>query len=149
MIGVGIYYSIEYLGATTDSSVSKRKDYSSLMTTVQVSLAKGELTDREERILEVAMTQWLSSPLLSSPLLPEDEDSIPLPPLPQYIGYIDTGFKKIAIINGNDYRPGEMILGGEFKLAQIHSDHIKLLRRGATDLVDVPIEKASIIGNSK
>jgi hypothetical protein len=64
--------------------------------------------------------------------------------LPKYIGYIDTGLKVIAIIDGNDYRPGEPLLGGEFQLLSIYPDHIELLRRGASDPVDVPLEKPQI-----
>ena len=53
-----------------------------------------------------------------------------------------------AIIDGLDYRPGEAILGGEFQLFQIYPDHIELLRSGATDPVDVSLEKAQITGGS-
>ena len=110
---------------------------------MQASLQEGELTEREERILTAATTQWIRNPLRDRPLLTHNSESAPLP---QYIGFINTGSQPIAIIDGLDYRPGEAIQGGEFQLLQVHPDHIKLLRLGATDPVDVPIENPQRTG---
>jgi hypothetical protein len=120
-----------------------RTDFSALIAKVQVSLKQGELTDREERVLAAATTQWLRNPLRERPLLTQNSESSPLP---KYIGFINIGPQPIAIIDGLDYRLGEAIQGGEFRLSQIHPYHIKLLRRGATDPVDVPLEKAPTTG---
>ena len=141
----GLYYASGLSSPTAASPKLVRTDFSALITNVQASVAQGELTEREERVLAGATSQWLRSPLREQPLVMPDiepEESLPGPSaLPQYVGYIDIGSQPIAIIDGYDYRAGEAIQGGEFKLSQIYSDHIELLRRGATDPVEVPLEK--------
>jgi hypothetical protein len=143
-VGAGLHYAFESFAKPDNLTKRKRIDHTALMTTVQVSLQKGELTDREERVLAAATAQWIRNPLREQPLVPANTKSAPQSPLPKYIGYIDTGLKVIAIIDGNDYRPGEPLLGGEFQLLSIYPDHIELLRRGASDPVDVPLEKPQI-----
>lgn len=140
-IGAGLYYAFGISSSSSASNNSARTDYSALIAKVQVSLDQGELTDREERVLAAATTQWIRDPLRSRPLLSQGSASLGMTPLPKYIGFINTGPQPIAIIDGRDYRPGDAIQGGEFQLAQVYPDHIELLRRGATDPVDVPLEK--------
>ena len=141
----GLYYASGLSSPTAASPKLVRTDFSAVITNVQASVAQGELTEREERVLAGATSQWLRSPLREQPLVMPDiepEESLAGPsPLPKYVGYIDIGSQPIAIIDGYDYRAGEAIQGGEFKLSQIYSDHIELLRRGATDPVEVPLEK--------
>ncbi len=152
-IGGGLYYESALSSPTVASTELARTDFSALIARVQVSLQQGELTDREERVLAAANTQWLRNPLRERPLLTQNSESTPLTqyvaPLPKYIGYINIGPQPIAIIDGRDYRIGEAIKGEEFQLSQIHPDHIELLRRGATDPVDVPLEKSQITGGSQ
>ena len=144
-IGGGLYYESALSSPTVASTELARTDFSALIARVQVSLQQGELTDREERVLAAANTQWLRNPLRERPLLTQNSESTPLTqyvaPLPKYIGYINIGPQPIAIIDGRDYRSGEAIKGEECQLSQIHPDHIALLRRGATDPVEVPLEK--------
>ena len=144
-IGAGLFYASALFSPAAASPALVRTDYSALIATVQVSLKQGELTDREERVLAAATTPWLRNPLRARPLVTQNSESSPLP---KYIGFINTGSQPIAIIDGLDYRPGEAILGGEFQLFQIYPDHIELLRSGATDPVDVSLEKAQITGGS-
>lgn len=147
--GAGLYYAFTLSSPPLASSEPVRTDFSALIAKVQVSLKQGALTDREERVLAAATTQWLRNPLRSRPLLSQDSGSSPAIPLPKYIGFINTGSQPIAIIDGHDYRPGEAIQGGEFQLARIYPDYIELLRRGATDPVDVPLEKSQTPGGSR
>ena len=153
VMGAGFYYASGLSSPTAASPGLVRTDFSALIAKVQVSVAQGELTEREEHVLAGATSQWLRSPLREQPLVTPDiepGESLPEPsPLPRYIGFIDIGPQPIAIIDGYDYRAGEAIQGGEFKLSQIYSDHIELLRRGATDSVEVPLEKPQITGESQ
>ena len=138
-IGAGGYYAFNVSSPPPASTQPVQTDFSAIISTTQVNLKEGELTDREESILVSSTTQWLRNPLRSRPLLSQGDSSAT--PLPKYMGFINTGPQPIAITNGRDYRPGEAIQGGEFQLAQVYPDHIELLRRGATDPVDVPLEK--------
>ena len=149
-IGAGVYYASTWSSSSTSGgSQPVQKDFAALITKVQVELKQGELSDREENILSSASTQWLRNPLRSKPLFPGRDGSSPLIPLPTYMGFINTGPQPIAIINGLDYRPGETVRGGEFQVVQILADHIELLRRGATESVDVPIENPEPQGQSR
>ena len=148
-IGAGLYYAFTAVSAPPASPKLVQTDFSALIAKVQVNLKQGELTDREERVLAAATTQWLRNPLRSRPLEWQGDGSTPATPLPKYIGFINTGSQPIAIIDGHDYRPGEAIQGGEFQLAMIYPDYIELLRRGAIDPVDVPLEKPQTPGGSR
>jgi len=145
-IGAGLYFAFGLASPAAASPKRVRPDFSALIARVQASIRQGDLTDREERVLAAATTQWLRNPLRERPLLKQDSASSPLP---KYIGFVDVGSQPIAIIDGRDYRAGEAIQGGEFQLSQIHPGHIELLRRGATDPVDVPLEKAQTAGGSQ
>lgn len=145
-MAAGIYYVFGLSSPTGGSSRLVITDFSALTAKIQVSLEQSELTNREECVLAAATTQWLRNPLRERPILAQNTES---QPLPQYIGFINTGSEPIAIIDGMDYRAGELIQGGEFQLSQVHPDHIKLLRRGANTPVDVPLEKEQIIGESQ
>ncbi len=129
-------------------------DFSSLTVKVQTSLKKGESTSREKDILAAATTNWLRNPFRDRLLVVEEREEpvVAAPtaeyiaPLPEYVGFLSIGDRLIAIIDGQDYRAGEPIDGGEFQLLRIFSDHIKVLRRGASDPVDVPLAKPFING---
>ena len=149
-LGAGLYYATGLSDPKAASTELVRTDFSALIARVQMSLKQGELTDREERVLAAATTKWLRNPLGERPLLTQNSESeTESPPLPKYIGFIDIGAQPIAIIDGHDYRSGETIQGGEYLLSRIHPDHIELLRQGATDPVDVPLEKAQMTRGSQ
>ena len=148
-LGAGLNYAFESFASPDKTAKRVRADYSNLMTTVQVNLQKGELTGREVRVLETATAEWIRNPLREELLTPKISTPKPQSPLPNYIGYINTGSKVIAIIDGNDYRPGEPLLGGEFQLLNIYPDHIELLRQGSADPVKVPLEKEQFLQPSR
>ncbi len=138
-VGLCLFYA---LGSSDnpDPSTSER-DIASLVLKAKEGLAESELTDRETRVLYLAARQSLRDPFRSKPLqFTRDEPKAELP-LPSYTGFIDTGPEPIAIIDGLDYRPGELVSGGEFEVSGIAADHIRLLRRGAGVTFSVPIEK--------
>lgn len=153
-IGAGVSYAPALLNPKIAGADRKPTDFGALVTEVQASLDEGKLTDREELVLTAAATQWLGNPLRERPLIitePEEEPKevespVYVAPLPKYTGFIKIGTKVIAIIDGLDYRPGDIIQGGEFKLFQIYPDSIKVIRRGALDAVDVLLEKPQIAG---
>lgn len=143
-IGGGLYSASGAFRPPGTATEVTPKDFTALIVKVQLNLEEGELTDRQERVLAAATTPWSRNPLLERPLVPQITESAP--PLPKYIGFIDITSQPIAIIDGNDYRAGEAIKGGEFLLSQIYPDHIELLRHGASESIKVPLEKALTTG---
>ena len=141
VLGAGFNYAYKSFAQPDDLVKKSRVDHKTLMTTVQASLREGDSTRRERRVLEAATSPWARDPLRKNQLSPNDTSSKSQSPLPKYFGYINTGSKIIAIIDGNDYRSGEFIPGGVFQVLKIYPDHIEILRRGASDPVDVLLEK--------
>jgi hypothetical protein len=117
-IGAGGYYAMTLSATPPASTQTVKTDYTALIASTQVNLKQGELTDREESILSAATTPWVRNPLRSRPLSAEESGSSSAIPMPKYMGFINTGPQPIAIIDGRDYRPGETIQGGEYKLTQ-------------------------------
>ncbi|MGJ8695192.1 MAG: hypothetical protein ACSHYF_02665 [Verrucomicrobiaceae bacterium] len=154
-IGAVIVYAPALLSPPAAASTRTPIDFPALVAKVQQNLKEGESTNREKRVLAAATTEWVRNPLRDRPLVLEEQKDLSAPlaefvvPLPEYVGYLNIGGKVIAIIDGQDYRAGEMIEGGEFQVSQIHSDHIELLRRGATDPVNVPLEKPQLTGKQQ
>ena len=61
-IGAGIYSAPTWLNQSTATEEPTRKDFTTLITSVQVKLKQGELTDREENILSAASNSWQQNP---------------------------------------------------------------------------------------
>ncbi len=145
-VGGGLYYAT-MIGGSKDKPTTPPKDYTALITKVQVDLKKGALTESEKGILAAATDEWTRDPLRGSALKkeeikPEEDQMI----LPKYIGFINIGERPIAIIDGDDYRVGETIKGGEFKLIFISKNHVELLLNGANETIEIPLEKENLSG---
>lgn len=139
-VGAGIYYATGLLNSSKEAVEVKAKDYTPLITLVQVDLKKGELTNREKNVVTAATNRWLRNPLRSQPLVVEKQIT-ETRQLPKYTGFIDIGDRPIAIIDGTDYRVGETLQGGEFKLTSITPGHVELLLNGAKESITIPLEK--------
>ncbi len=154
-VGAAIVYLPALLGSPEAKTKRVPVDFPALVNKVQLNLKKGEPTSREKRVLGAATTGWLRNPLRQGPLV-VDVPVTPLAPppeyvapLPEYIGYLNIGTQVIAIIDGQDYRLGETLKGGEFRLSKIYPHRIELLRRGATDPVNVLLQKPHVTGKPK
>ncbi|MDB0056993.1 hypothetical protein OAG79_02430 [Akkermansiaceae bacterium] len=146
-IGAGIVHLPALFSPPAAPSERVSIDFPTLTAKVKVNLDEGKATDREERVLAAATTEWPRNPLRERPLIIDDKIDPVSPsaeyvvPLPKYVGFLSIGDKVIAIIDGQNYIPGEAIEGGEFTLSQIYPNHIELIRRGANDSVNVRLEK--------
>lgn len=143
-VGGGLYYAFGAFNPSGSAPQVNKKDYTALIAGVRVNLDQGKLTGREERVLAAATTRWLNNPLRERPLLTQITEKEP--PLPTYSGFIDIGSHPIAIIDGRDYRAGETIKGGEFQLSEVFPDHVEVLRHGATDPINIPLEQVQPTG---
>lgn len=144
VLGAGLKYAYKSFAQPDDLVRKSRADQKKLMTTVQASLKQGNYTGRERRVVEAAISPWARDPLLKNQLSLNETSSKSQSPLPKYFGYINTGSKIIAIIDGVDYQSGEFIPGGVFQVLQIYPDHLEILRRGASDPIDILLEKPEI-----
>lgn len=150
-----IYHLSTTLGSEDELAPRKVIDYASLTGKVQASLSEGKFTWIEESISKAVWTELERDPLKPKPLVidrksddgnqsAEGED-----PLPKYLGFIEVGTTTIAIIDGEDYRPKEMLEGDEYFLAGIWPDHVMLIRQGSVDPIKIPIEKEQVLAGPK
>lgn len=151
-IGGGAYYTYSSSNkalAEKKTGVAPSQDFTGLITKIQVDLQAGELTRNEKDILAAAATQSFRNPLRSAPLVVQiqNETDPESRNLPKYIGYINIGDRPIAIIEGEDYRVGEIIKGDEFKLTSISPKYVELLLNGSNETIKIPLEKIQIKEN--
>jgi len=137
--GGGIHLLMPSGSGSRDASAKAEPDFSALIETVQEGLQAGELSPREEHTLASASTRWLRDPLRTRPVKPMHDGTTEQIPMPSYTGFINTGPRPIAIIDGHDYRSEEPVRGGEFQVISIFADRVELLRRGASDPVLIPL----------
>ncbi|MGC6425367.1 MAG: hypothetical protein ACON5H_00030 [Akkermansiaceae bacterium] len=137
-VGAALFYGVGILKMERQSSI-KQKDYSSLITQAQLGLKTGQLTAYEQATLKAASSNWPRNPMGQKVVKVEvEDDGIKCPP---YTGFLQVGEVTSAIIGGNDYRVGQIIKGGEFRLIAISPDSIEILLNGANETLQVPIEK--------
>ena len=137
-VGAALFYGIDILEVERQPS-SKSKDYSSLIAEAQLGLKTGQLTGYEQATLKAAIANWPRNPMGRRVVEVEVKNQgIKCPP---YTGFVQAGEVKIAIIGGDDYRVGQIIKGGEFRLIAISPDSIEVLLNGANETLKVPIEK--------
>ncbi|MGC6459141.1 MAG: hypothetical protein ACON4R_12345 [Akkermansiaceae bacterium] len=137
-VGVALFYGIDILEVKRQSSI-KPKDYSSVITQAQLSLKTGQLTAYEQATLKAAGANWPRNPMGQKVVKVEvKNDRIKCPP---YTGFVQVGEVRSAIIGGDDYRVGQIIKGGEFRLITISPSSIEVLLNGANETLEVPIEK--------
>lgn len=105
------------------------------------SLALNSLTETEQAIWEKAETAWPADPFLKNSItLAKNEQTVTVFGGGQFIfsGYIETGDVKLAIVNGDEYAPGDRIAGTSFWVRSI-SQHQVLLAAPDNSIVTVPM----------
>lgn len=135
-LGGMLSYALGIVGSNQEKP-TKAKDYTALIAEVQEKLRSGKLTIREEAVLQAATIELTQNPLRSGPV----EGKVKNQNLkrPEYTGFLQVGGHFIAIIGGNDYRAGDMIEGGEFRLIEIFPNRIEILLNGAKEPTSVPL----------
>lgn len=102
----------------------------------QEDLESGSMNAAEAEVLDVAARPWEGNPFVErDPSLQQvDETSSVF----RYTGFLDMGRLKLAIINDHEYREGDELTSGEYKVESI--DALKVILRGKTggDRVTIP-----------
>lgn len=121
-----------------------------LSETVSKSMEDARLEAGEDYVLEVASSRWTRNPFYAWPevedediredLLPEEERE----PL-FYTGFLEMGGKRLAVINGLEYRVGEDLAGGRFVVQRITSNNVTLQSRKNQMEITIPYEDVILI----
>lgn len=102
----------------SSSSQAKLTEVRELATKISEEMNKEDLTKTEKLILERADTAWSKDPFIGKSLTaavqPGQGQGQALDSNFSYTGFIDTGTKRLAVINGMEYEVGEMLQSGGY-----------------------------------
>ncbi len=96
------------------------------------------LTAAELRTIASAEAKWVRDPY-RAPKITKEEQEKQLSVSFSYTGYIKSGKKKIAVINGLEYKIGEEIDPGGFVAREIYPDRVIIEAKGQKQKLIVPL----------
>ena len=101
-------------------------------------------------IIEKAGAKWPAKPFLQSGLPRDEAKGSKEPPAspadaPQwhFSGFLETGARRLAVINGMEYEEGEWLESGGHKVAQILPTHVVIERLESQVKTIVPLDESS------
>lgn len=113
---------------------------------------KSGLSDADAYIIQQAEAQWDQDPMVSveteiEPEVKEKGEDVKTPPAQAvrivYSGYLEMGDKRIAIINGLEYEPGDVLVEGGYMVREISSTRVVLATtQGGKKTLVVPLVEA-------
>jgi len=130
IVGAGLFYlqptpSGRKPGADGNEAKT-RQELNDMVVKTTMELAKSALSPAEARAIARAEAPWTRGDLfLNRPpadKAKEDMESPELPPLADqliYSGFVQIGKKQLAIINGLEYKVGDVLEPGDFTLREI------------------------------
>lgn len=151
-------YSLFFSSAhksTSKVAGSSTSEINKLMTELSVGLAKEGPTAMDNYIIEKAENKWVKDPFFEKKISvakekekvpeaePEEvkEEEIEVLPVVtfSYAGYLQMGDRKIAIVDGMEYKTGEEIGQGGFIIKEIYPNKIVIGRKGKEEEITVPL----------
>ncbi len=126
-------------------------DLKKLTADVIEEVNKAVLTKTEALIIERAEAEWKRDPFLK-PGLPlkfkpeSDQAEVSAEEVSfTYSGYLEMADKKLAVINGIEYKAGEMIVnGGGYIVGSISPTRVVLELIGGKNTISLPLEEVNI-----
>lgn len=114
-----------------------------LTNTIAEDLNKNKLSDSENYIIKKAGVDWGSSPFLSRDLyrvwLTKDGAAAASALKIIYSGYIDSGKRKMAILNNVEYRIDEDLMEEGYVLKQITPSKVIIYDKNSGSSIEIPI----------
>lgn len=127
---VGVYMLLfSPSGKSTESSTARARltELRDLATKISEEIKKEDLTATERHILERADSEWVKDPFVGKKLLASaeatrDKENLNI----AYTGFVDTGRKRLAVINGLEYEIGETLEVGGYVVRSIDPELVIL-----------------------
>ncbi len=102
-------------------------------------LAAVSLSETETQALAAAAREWNESPFVERrPTLGKRDDDAPAF---KYTGFLKMGKRQFAIVNGQEYRVGDVVAPGSYKVESIKAANVVLRGRTEGDRIIVPVEE--------
>lgn len=154
-----LYAGYNYLGTSEKRPQIKTEeeltDLKNLMADVTKQVNKAVLSDTETFLIKRAEVNWKRDPFLS-PGVPVKftSGSEPSGLSDQgldftYSGYLETGDKKLAIINNMEYEAGEMLAEGGFIVRSISTNRVEIGVIGGKNTIILPLEEVKVFSLDK
>ncbi|MGB5216800.1 MAG: hypothetical protein WBN66_00745 [Smithella sp.] len=116
-----------------------------LTNTIAEDLNKNKLSDSENYIIKQAGGDWGSSPFLNRDLyrawLAKDGAAAASALKIIYSGYIDSGKRRMAILNNVEYRIDEDLMEEGYVLKQITPSKVILYDKSSGSSIEIPIQE--------
>lgn len=153
----GIYAGgIFLLSGSNDKSAPPETDMAlthEFVVEVAQSLAQNSLTEAEQAILEKTQTPWPANPFVEESISSSTDPAMAAatmmapasntnPDQFSFTGYIRAGTLSLAIINGDEYAPGDRVTGTSFTVRSI-SQHRVLLADADNNILTIPMMENS------
>jgi hypothetical protein len=108
-------------------------------------LDKGAIKDSERRILELTDMPWGADPFVGKKLaVVASKGKERREMVFAYTGYIDSGGKKLAIVNGLEYESGDELRPGGYFMVAIDESQVILREKGKEEAIVVPFTGNSV-----
>lgn len=154
-----LYAGYNYLGTSEKRPQIKTEeeltDLKNLMADVTIQVNKAVLSDTETFLIKRAEVDWKRDPFLS-PGVPVKFTSGSEPSVLSdqgldftYSGYLETGDKKLAIINNMEYEAGEMLAEGGFIVRSISTNRVEIGVIGGKNTIILPLEEVKVFSLDK
>lgn len=153
-----LYAGYNYLGTSEKHSQIKTEeeltDLKNLMADVTTQVNKAVLSDAEIFLIKRAEANWKRDPFLSPGVhvkfTSDSEPEVSAQGLSfSYSGYLETGDKKLAIINNMEYEAGEMLAEGGFIVRSISANRVEIGVIGGKDTIILPLEEVKVFSLDK
>ena len=133
-------------------SATANVDVAALTKDIQNTLASTVLTKQEEYILEAAAGTWERDPFYDWPgglrAAPKVKVSSGDGQLFTYMGYVEIGDVRLAIVNGHEYQAGEELVGGSYIVSEISPSRVVLTSLTDKQELVVPYAEDGLVGGN-
>jgi hypothetical protein len=154
LVAVAVVYGLFALvsglprrGGAVAGAESARSQTEVSLAETRAAVAEGNLTDAERCVLDRAQGAWVATPFIADPeaTVPSAAPELPpsaVPPRHRYSGYLDVAGRRMAIVDGREYRVGEEMLTGQTVVETIEADKVVLRRKRDGAALTVPVDGA-------
>ena len=130
---VGGRYLFFNSGNDTAGLETEKDSAYGLVMEVAQRIARYNLTDMEQKVLEKAQMPWPDQPFITEPASagatePSDTSVLPAAASDDYrfTGYLEIGNKRLAIINGEEYETGDRLTESNAAVRSISPEQVLL-----------------------
>lgn len=115
----------------------KRVDANKLMVDISKVLKDDDSAIVDNYIVARAEEEWTNDPFYTKNVSSRHAGEVKL----VYIGYLEIGKRKIAIINGVDYQVGDELEMAEYKVKSISPSMVILVNKEGKEKITIPLSE--------